>query len=67
MQETNLEELRKLQTEFIAKRGELIEGIKTRTIEMAELRYKHGKTLQEIATLYGLTRQRVHKILQKGL
>jgi DNA-directed RNA polymerase specialized sigma subunit len=67
MTDTNLEELRKLQTEFKAKRGELIEGIKTRTIEMAELRYKHGKTLQQIADMYGLTRQRVHIILKKGI
>lgn len=65
--ETKLEELRRLQTEFKAKRGELIEGIKKRTVEMAELRYKQGKTLQEIADLYGITRQRAHQILKKGI
>lgn len=64
---TNLEELRRLQTEFKAKRGELIEGIKKRTVEMAELRYKQGKTLQEIADIYGITRQRAHQILKKGI
>lgn len=67
MTETNLEELRKLQAEHKAKKSELIEGIKRRTVEMAELRYKEGLTLQQIADRYGITRQRAHAILKKGI
>ena len=34
---------------------------------MLELRYEEGKTLEEIAKIYGITRERVRQIIAKGI
>lgn len=35
--------------------------------EILELRYEEGKTLEEIAKIYGITRERVRQIITKGI
>ncbi len=59
------EELLQLKEEYERQKTQRKGANANRAMHMATLRFKEKKTLQEIATQYGLTRQRIHAILQK--
>lgn len=59
-----LEELRTLKQEVAEERKQITAKRGQRLLEMAHLHYVEKKSLAEIGKQYGLSRQRVHQILQ---
>lgn len=61
----DIEEIRKLQADAKQKRVDYINSVPQRNLDIIKLRLVDGLTLQDIATRYGLTRQRVKQIVDK--
>ena len=63
MENKTPEQLRQEREAYYAQKRSYLAGTKQRNEEIMRLRFEEKRTLQHIATRYGLTRQRVKQII----
>ena len=63
--EAQLREYRALRADAVKKKQEYMDKMPQRKVDIARLYYKEGLSLAKIGERYGLSRQRVHQILNE--